>query len=129
MKKVIVFPILMTIFALANTSCSYAAFAQRAESPAKTVTLPSADVLQKRLGRLVSAHFLEKTKLDKQLGGSETIPTGVVISVELAMHDYIQLVGNPMIARQMEMVKPRIIAAILQDYPEAIENLKALGAL
>lgn len=95
----------------------------------KAVTLPSAQVLQKRLGDLGLQHFLEKSKLDTRLGGQEKYPMGVAVDVELALYDYAQYLGNPMTSRILQMRKSEIIEAILQDYPEAITDLQNKGLL
>lgn len=95
----------------------------------ETVKLPSQKEIANRLGKLGMDHFVEKTKIDKQLGDQIRHPLGVPLAVECALYDYNEYLKQPMIDNLMQMRKPEIIKAILHDHPEAIESLKKDGLL
>jgi hypothetical protein len=95
----------------------------------EAVKLPSQKEISSRISNLGMDHFVEKTKIDKTLGDQERYPTGVSLAVELALYDYNEYLKQPMMANLMQMRKPEIITAILQDHPEAIESLKKDGLL
>ena len=92
------------------------------------VKLPSAQILNKRLKDMESLqHYLEKTRIDKELGDQELHPMGVVLSVELSLYNYAQSLKNPLMETLMQMRKPDIVKAILQDSPQAISELEKQG--
>lgn len=95
----------------------------------ETITLPEQKIIAQRLRNIGLDHFVEKTKIDKQLGGQERYPLGVGVAVECALYDYNEYLENPQMAFMMQMNKPTIIKAILQDHPQAIESLKKDGVL
>jgi hypothetical protein len=95
----------------------------------KVIILPSAEILEQRLQAIGLHHFLEKTKLHRVLGNQEKYPLGVAVETELALYDYNEYMQDQIIAVQMQMHKPLILEALLQDHPEAIENLKLYGIL
>lgn len=94
-----------------------------------TIQLPSAEILGKRLSENGLGHFMEKTKIDKDLGGRQLYPLGVANAVETALYDYDQYLKQPQIAVLMQTRKPQIIEIILQDHPEAIKDLEERGIL
>ena len=87
------------------------------------LVLPNANVLTHRLHDLGLDHFMEKTDIVKQLAGQEKAPMGVVMAVELAIYDYRKCVKMPIINNMMQMTKPNIIKAILEDHPIELECL------
>jgi len=98
-------------------------------SQAMIVKLPDSKVLKKRFQEGGFDHFIEKTKIIKQLANQEKAPLGVVMAVELALYDYNQDLGNPMMATLMQMRKPQIIKLILKDFEEAIKELEKLDLI
>ena len=101
------------------------------------VKMPSAQVLNERLGEKGFQHFAEKTKIADNLADRELEALGVAITVETSLYDYNenlkkgglseqQLRKNQMI---MKMTKPMLFKALLQDSPEALDELKQLGLI
>lgn len=93
------------------------------------ITLPEATVLTARLQQAGFDHFIEKTNIVKNLAGQQKEALGVSTAVELALYDYNQYLKNPVMATMMQMRKPQLIEALLQDSPDAIKELKDLGVL
>ena len=122
---------LVLAFALLNLiSISHAMQPAASSQQAKSViTLPSAQVLSQRLRQIGLDHYLEKSRIDQQLGGQKKYPMGVALAVELSLHDYVKGTPMPMLSTMMQMRKPEIIETILQDHPEAIAELKEVGLL
>jgi hypothetical protein len=94
-----------------------------------TVTLPSASVIHQRLKELGLEHFMEKTGIDKELGGAKKYPLGVALAVELSLFDYAKYLKDPKADFVLTRVKPSIIKAILRDSPAAIAELEKKGIL
>lgn len=92
------------------------------------IILPDSKILADRLGYHFE-HFLEKTNLHIKLGGTQKAPLGVVAAIDLAIHDYGEIMKDPMITKLMQMNKPGIIKAILRDSPEALKQLKDLSVI
>lgn len=118
-KKLIFTIVLLNMVALSH------AMAPKSTS----IQLPPASVINQRLEDLGLRYFLEKTKIDQQLGNQKKYPIGVALTVELSLSDFAKTVGNPVASRLMQMQKPEIIKAILQDFPEAIAELEKQGVL
>lgn len=100
-------------------------------SYAVLVTLPNKQTLTQRLASIGLDHFIEKTKIVSQLAGQEKEALGVAIAVECALYDYNEYLTQSMPDKQsrmmatlMNMRKPQIIEAILQDSPDALAELK-----
>ena len=94
------------------------------------VTMPSSQVLATRLyDTLSSQYFNEKTKLTDKLGGQQIEAFDVVIQVDRAIYDFSKYLKDPLIGLIMLQQRPEIIKTLLQDYPEAIEELKSNGLL
>ncbi len=88
-----------------------------------TITLPAAGVLEERLFQEEAIKaFCQKTNLIKQLANLKGHPTGVVQVVEIGLFRY-----KHMSTKHFDLSPHRhtIIERILQDHPEAIEDLKA----
>jgi len=111
MKKLLLFALLLVS---ANKSSAMDQF----------VVLPSQQELSSRLCSMGLNHFVEKTRIDKQLGGQQRHPLGVATAVELALYDYDQLYRT-----KMQMFKPMIVKAFLQEHPQAIDYLKQQNLL
>jgi hypothetical protein len=92
------------------------------------VKLPDAATLKTRFNAMMLDDFIEKTKLDQQLGGIEILPIRVAIAVEKAFSTYRKQV-NPADAERLQTYYPKIIEALLQDSPAAIQELKEYGLL
>lgn len=94
------------------------------------VNRPSAlNVLAKPFNDKGFQHFIEKTKIDKDLANRELYPLGVIMAIETHLYDYNEYLKNPMMSRLMQMRKPEIIDILLQNHPEAIRNLVNQGVL
>lgn len=94
---------------------------------ATPITMPSAEVLKQRLNDAGFTHFIEKTSIVKDLAGQQKEVLGVATSVDLALYDYSENLKNPMMARMMEMRKPQLLQALLQDHPAALKELADRG--
>lgn len=101
-------------------------------TPQKTYPMPSEAVLNQQLQDKGLDHFNEKTGIAQKLGGTEKLTRDVFIQLELAIDDYSKhLKGSgmpPIVAettlRAISMSKPMILEALLQEHPEALEELK-----
>jgi hypothetical protein len=53
------------------------------------------------------------------------------LAVELSLYDYMKNMQGmpPMFGTMIQMRKPEIVEAILQDHPDAIAELKEMGLL
>jgi hypothetical protein len=92
----------------------------------QTLKMPAESILNDRLHGQGFDHFMEKTGIVQRIAGQELHPGGVVLAVELALHDYDEVLKKGMpaaMARQMsflmQMRKSQLLDAILQDIPEA----------
>ncbi len=99
----------------------------------ETIQLPSAETLNKYLCEDGFDHFVEKTKIDKDLGNKKLYPLGVAVLVETHLYDYAEYLKNPMMTAMMQMRKQQLIECILQDSPKEviealIKQLKEAGA-
>jgi len=97
-------------------------------------TMPTADILQKRLSEAGFDHFIEKTTIIKQLAGREIVALGVAMIIETSLYDYNEynLKGMPEeMARTMQtlmqMRKPQLFESLLQDHPAALAELQKLN--
>lgn len=102
------------------------------------VRLPVAHILKQRISAVTSGHFIKKTKIIQELAGEEKEALGVVASVDDALSNFrpqkhpqgpFEKNRNVVIAKHMLMNRPCIIKSILQDYPEAIQELQDKGLL
>jgi len=115
MKKLIIAGMLLSISCVGQ--------AMEKSDTKKTITLPSASVLEKRLKAGGFDHFLEKTRLHKKLGGQKKYVEGVAMAVELALYDYAKDLGSPMMSMMMQMRKPQLFESLLKDSPEALKQI------
>lgn len=122
MKK---FLIVLTIFVFIGTV--YAADGSKEQ----LITLPSAEELAKRIA---FPHLLEKTELHKRLSGHTLYPSDIVAELEMAFEGYRAYLikgGVPgdraNLLRRLPAFKSSIMKTILQDHPEAIAELTAIG--
>jgi hypothetical protein len=96
------------------------------------ITVPDQQELKNRLDKLGLHHFVEKTHIDKTLGSTNRYPHEIVAVIDLALlqynetslstfeHDIQRNIANQF----MQMKKPKMIEAILQEHPDAIAFLK-----
>jgi hypothetical protein len=106
-------------------------------SSENAITLPSQEVLRKRLADEGFDYFMEKTKIDATLADKKLVPLGVGMAVELAMYDFAKYIKKDNTNQQavrailvaMSMSKGRLIKCLLKDYPQALNELKELGLL
>lgn len=106
-------------------------------APATTmVKMPSAAILKKRL--LIQTGILigEKTSLIEKLAEKDIEPMIIAVHIELAMGDYVDYIKaecgeNLKIATELAMraeaKMPLIFAAIFEDNPECLPELKNQG--
>ncbi|MGC2310436.1 MAG: hypothetical protein WA432_02340 [Candidatus Babeliaceae bacterium] len=93
-------------------------------SQAMLVKLPDANILNNRLREDGLELFVNKTKIDQTLGNQSMGALAVLLSLEGAIRNYnkdldpITATLNPLEAR-----KRKIIGIILQDNPEALEQV------
>lgn len=114
---------------LRSQQTSAGSSSETASTESEVLTLPSVQVLKQRLAAHGFDHFEEKTQIAEKLGGQKKVPMGVAVAVELALHDYAQNLQNPMIAFMMQMRKPELLEILLQDFPDALTELRAHGLL
>ena len=88
------------------------------------VKMPSAGELKERLKGF--GDFTEKTGIDQALANQEKKPLGVFQSLNLAIADY-EAKTSRFAAFMVEMNKPFILEALLQDSPEALKDLEGHG--
>lgn len=103
---------------------------------AVNVKMPDAEILNKRLNNIGMQYFAEKTKAVSNLADKELTAIGVATIVETSLYDYHKYLADSMPANylqiyaiQMQMNKPMLIKALLQDSPEAINELKEFNLL
>jgi len=63
------------------------------------------------------------------LGDTEKYPLGVVRCVDAVLDDYANILGNPMTMMTVNMRKRDLIETLLEDHPQAIKQLDAMGML
>lgn len=94
------------------------------------VTLPSQQELKKRLTVDVGIpHFVETTYIDRKLGSKKARPLEVTAILDSSLQQYSENVENNLLCQIMQNKRQDMIAAILQEHPEAIEFLKQNGSL
>lgn len=100
----------------------------------KVIVMPHKDVLYKRLANIGLTHFMEKTNIIQVLADQEKYPIGVAMAVELAIDDYINYMckNSPQPQRcptaiLMSMHRSLIYKVLLEDYPEALDELRHQG--
>jgi len=85
-----------------------------------TVPMPTEKVLSSRL-RVAGFDDLERhIKLSERLTRTPLTLGDVAGTVELALFDFNQRLGNPVMAVIMDIRKPQLLGVILQDTPGAI---------
>jgi hypothetical protein len=95
-----------------------------------SVCLPDEETLKKKaINANVDPYFIEKTNLFKKLANRDNHPRSVAIDIDLAIYDFAKDMGDSTTAKVMQLEKPLILKAILQDYPEAIQLLRNEGTL
>ena len=93
-------------------------------SEATFVRLPHAKVLRQRLSENGFDHFMEKTEIIASLTDRELDVLGVIIVVNQSLYAYYQYLKNPMTIMTIEMRKTDLLELILQDSPDALEDLE-----
>jgi hypothetical protein len=100
------------------------------------VTLASQEELKKRLNNDVGVpHFVETTNIDRMLGSRKVVPLEVTALVDFALLQYSEKIDfneeiQTNFANQfMQSKRNKMITAILQEHPEAIDALKKNGSL
>jgi len=88
------------------------------------ITLPTKEVIAKRLRENGYTYFDEKMKLAENFGDQEKYVTGFVMHLELAILDFCE--KNEKICRTAQMSRDGMLRTILQDNPEAINELEEL---
>jgi len=118
--------ILLALFLVISNSWGSAAQSSSSSdgNDKKTITLPSAEILQQRLEARGLCLFLKTTKLVAQLGGAVKGPLEVVVAVNRALSDCNEQLQLPMVAMALRERRPEIISCILQDHPDALDFLK-----
>jgi len=114
-------------FALCFFNASYAMDADKNKAANSTVKLPPSHVLTERLCAIGLNHFIENTELIERVAEQNLTPSSIGTIVENCLDDYREHI--PRMSAMMCLYKPRIIKTILQDYPQAIEQLKKEGIL
>lgn len=110
--------LLLALGLLQVVSFSYAMEeAKKLIRESKPVKLPSTQTLKERLTTAGFDHFVEKTAIDKRLGGLEKHPIEVLAAVKESLSDYAELVTDQQ-AKGIHMLKPSIMKTIFQDSPE-----------
>ena len=104
--------LLIVLMALGAVNVSYAG----------RVKLPGRDVLTKRLSDGIFRHFVQKTDLIDQLADEEMDVEGLIIEVELSLYDYSERFKASGAKRLLQMIKPKLIEAILEGNSEAIQE-------
>lgn len=93
------------------------------------VTLPSTEILNKRLKKMGLQSFLDQTKIDEELGTQRTDSSMVVWFVKHSLEYYAQQYQSSMMTAIMHIQEQAIIKAILKDSPAAISDLENIGFL
>lgn len=94
------------------------------------VTLPTAAILKERLVALGLTHFLGSTNCHSKLGGQAKYPEEVVVAIECYIGEYVEYLGHDWRpATLVKALEGKIIKALLEDHPSAIEQLIDLGML
>lgn len=122
--------ILGCITILQINSINYAADTAPKRTREITIALPSAQILGERLKGMGLHSFIEKTKIDRELGGKKVTPLDVAIATTNAFNKCFVLERDQSV--EIEMLKKMdsdILKSILQDSPKAIEELESLGVI
>lgn len=93
------------------------------KSAAMLVTMPSAEILAKRLRERGVDHFMGKTRLHEKLGGQQKYLVGVLASLETALSEYEQDI--PLAGQLMAFRRNELLEALLKDFPDALNQLYA----
>jgi hypothetical protein len=97
--------------------------------------MPSESVLRERLAATDFRYFNEKTNLSGKLGGSNKVPRGVNLSVDLAIAEFRRNMiesGTPKAAVDSMVysligLKSELLELLLQEDPAGLEQLKKDG--
>jgi hypothetical protein len=85
--------------------------------------------LESRISNVMKSHFTKTTGIVAALKETTSIePLGVVTLMELKIYDYIECMKGPMQQRtaiKMQMSKPALLEAILQNHPGDLKDLKS----
>jgi len=97
------------------------------------IQLPTAEILNKRLSDAELQDFVEKTRLDKQLGGTvwlwSAIPK-IMRTIQDELLQYNRLAKSPYNSFiQALSLQPKISELVLQDYPGILAKLKEANIL
>jgi hypothetical protein len=95
------------------------------------VKMPSAKILAERLEEMHLGYFAQKTNIVEDLAGQEKEAIAVVVALNVAFLSYSKVLReNPhagMLEFQVNLLKLDLLNTLLQDFPDAIEELKSSG--
>lgn len=91
------------------------------------IVLPSESSIKARLCELGLDHFVKTTNIGNRLGGSKTTPLVVAHQVTSMIDNYNGRDHSPRTEEKMERLRPAIIKALVQDFPEAVVALEEFG--
>lgn len=91
------------------------------------IVLPSEGFIEARLSQLGLDHFVRTTKIGNLLGGCTATPLAVAHQVMCIIDNYNERDYSPTTEVKMEILRPSIIKALVQDSPEAITALEKFG--
>ncbi|SRR5260221_4091950 len=90
-----------------------------------TIQLPSKAILQKRLNENGFDYFEEKMELSDKFANAQLYPLGVRIRLECVLYDFCKENPGP-VCTMAHMTKDNILKVLLQDNPQAIDEIKEL---
>lgn len=89
------------------------------------VKMPSADILRERLAEVRESCLANKTTILSDLADVEKEHEEIWEIIEKSMHDYASTKSfDEMCKGGFFSGKPRIVKILLQDYPQAVEELR-----
>jgi hypothetical protein len=114
---------IMTKFVLLSLSlCTFMCFGVK-------VKMPNEQNLYQKLEKLGLEDFAETTKIIPGLANKELEATDVATGIELAIFEYRQHDDKFLKILQIIVIKKFIICLLLNDFPDAIQELKCCGLL
>lgn len=94
------------------------------------VKMPNGEIINKRLNEIGFEHFADNTGIADELADKELQANQIVTILKNSFHEYAKHMPRPeLTVAQMEIDKPYILEALLQNSPEALQELEKQGLL
>ena len=93
------------------------------------VQMPNEDILRERLATVGETRLAEETSIIAELAGVKKDHTEIFNIIEKSMYAYAAKSTWGEVCGSFFTAKPELVRALLQDYPQALQELKSSGKI